>query len=619
MKFNIKWALAVVVVVLVGLAAAPWTVSQDAQIAAIETQIKAGSGLRLVSHGRSVFAVLPRPHIRIYDARLEQGSGALTLSTSSLRVDLGLAGLATGQLSLARAVLADAVFTLDATRAPTLAAASAKPPRGAPGSSQGGSEKVFVPDLGQGLGEVQVTNGKVFLRRASAEKAEIVADEIDARLEWSGAGAPLSLVGRCLLPTMGEDRGPARFALWAAQPDKWTRGDASAITLHIDDGDFLLNLNGALALTPFPHFLGQIDGAAPSLRAAAQWLGMPLPLPGPYRDATLKGEASLDPDLLSFPSLSISVDGNALDGAASIRLDGQRPQIAATLAGASVNLGPMTEDWPAMAAGGQWSHDSFPASHLGGADLDLRLSANHVRLGDFQADAAALSAILKNGRLDLSLAEASAYSGQVRARAIIAESGTGFDLRGSVSAEKIDVAALLWDGFKRQALTGVGRGGLTFETSGDSYYELASHLDGRGDLAIDKGEIYGLDLGLAFRRMERRPLTAGVELRSGRTSFTTLATKFSIVQGVAEIEEGVARDDRMTTYFSGRAQIAERTLDLHAAATRSAASGGDAPSLQLGFSISGGWDDATVVPDALSLINRSDAAAPLLPKGASPQ
>ena len=617
MKFNIKWALAVVVVVLVGLAAAPWTVSQNAQIAAIETQIKAGSGLRLVSHGRSVFAVLPRPHIRIYDASLEQGGGALTLLTSSLRVDLGLAGLATGQLSLARIVLADAVFTLDTARAPSIAAASgAKPPRGAPGSQQGGTGKALDQDLGQGLGEVQVTNGKITLRRAGAEKPEIAADEIDAQLEWSGAGAPLSLVGHCVLPSMDEDRGPARFALWAAQPDKWTRGDASAITLHIDDGAFVLNLNGALALTPFPHFLGQIDGAAPSLRVASQWLGLPLPLPGPYRDATLKGEASLDPDLLSFTSLSISVDGNALDGAASIRLDGQRPQIAATLAGASVNLAPLIEDWPALSSGGQWSHDAFSSSHLAAADLDLRLSANHVRLGDFQADSAALSAILKNGRLDLSLAEASAYSGQIRARAVIAESAAGFDLRGSISAEKIDVAALLWDGFKRQALTGVGRGGLSFETSGNSFYELASHLDGRGDLAVDNGEIYGLDLGLAFRRMERRPLTAGVELRSGRTGFTDLATKFSIVQGVAEIEEGVVRDDRMTTYFSGRAQIAERTLDLHAAASRSATSGGDATPLQLGFSISGAWDDATVVPDALSLINRSDAAAPLLPKKA---
>ena len=236
-------------------------------------------------------------------------------------------------------------------------------------------------------------------------------------------------------------------------------------------------------------------------------------------------------------------------------------------------------------------------------------------LGDFQAESAALSAILKNGRLDLSLAEASAYSGQVRARAIIAESASaGFDLRGSLSAEKIDVAALLWDGFKRQALTGIGRGSLTFETSGDSFYELASHLDGRGDLAIDDGEIFGLDVGLAFRRMERRPLTAGVELRSGRTGFHHTRD---------EIQHRAGRGG-----YRGRrgARRAHDHLFLREGANRRPHAGpprrrqpaGDerrrCSPLQLGFSISGGWDDATVVPDALGLINRSDAAAPLLPK-----
>ncbi|MGO9755191.1 MAG: AsmA-like C-terminal region-containing protein, partial [Roseiarcus sp.] len=194
----------------------------------------------------------------------------------------------------------------------------------------------------------------------------------------------------------------------------------------------------------------------------------------------------------------------------------------------------------------------------------------------------------------------------------------GLDIRGSAFAEKIDVAALLWDGFKRQSLTGTGRGSISFETGGDSYYEWASHLDARGDLAVENGEIYGLDLGLAFRRMERRPLTAGVELRSGRTGFELLAAKFSILQGQADIEEGIARDERMTAYFSGRAQIAERTVDLHATASRQAAGDADAKPLQLGFSLSGGWDDATLAPDALGLIRRSDAAAPLLPKALSP-
>ncbi|WP_294540703.1 AsmA-like C-terminal region-containing protein [uncultured Rhodoblastus sp.] len=604
MKFNVKWFLAAFVALLAALAAAPWTVSQNAQILAIESQIAGASGMRLASHGRSVFAVLPRPHIRIYDAELEQGSGGMQISTSSLRVDLGLAGLLTGRLELARAILADAVFTID------LAHAFFAPAGQTPGGV--GS----APEMA--LGEVQVVGGKLLLRRPGAEKTDLAAEAIEARLDWSRAGAPLSLIGHCQLPAFGENRPPARFALWAAQPDQWPRGKESKVTLRVDADAFQIDINGALALAPRPHFKGRVSGAAPSLRQAAQWLDLTLPLPGRYGALSIKGEAILDPDLIAFPAIAVSIDGNALDGAASIRLDGQRPLISATLAGASVNLEPLIEALPAASASGQWSHEIFWPSHLAAADLDLRLSAAHARLGDFQFDDAALSAILKNGRLDLSLAQASAYSGQVRARAIIAENAGGLDIRGSAFAEKVDVAALLWDGFKRQSLSGTARATLSFETSGDSWYELASRLDARGELAVEKGEIYGLDLSLAFRRMERRPLTAGVELRSGRTAFEQLGAKFGIQQGQADVEEGFARGERLTANFSGKAQIAERTVDLRAVASHQPPGDPDAKPLQLGFNLSGAWDDATLVPDALGLIHRSDAAAPLLPKKPAP-
>ena len=604
MKFNLKWVLIAVLALAVALAAAPWTVSQSAQILAIESQIKDASGMRLASHGRSVFAVLPRPHIRIYDAELEQGDGALQISTSSLRVDLGLAGLLTGRLDLARAVLADAVFTLDPTPG-FLAEAGQTPP-------EGGWGQEFA------VSEVQVVDGKLLLRRPGSEQPDLVAEAVNARLDWSRADAPLSLTGRCLLPPFGEDRPPARFALWAAQPDQWPRGQESKVTLRIDADAFQIDVNGPFALTPRPHFKGRVSGAAPSLRQAAQWLDVTLPLPGRFGAVSFKGDASLDPDLFSFPAIALSIDGNALDGAASIRLDGQRPLVAATLAGASVNLEPLIEALPAAASGGQWSHEIFQPSHLAAADLDLRLSATHARLGDFLLDDVALSAILKNGRLDLSLAQASAYSGQMRARVIVAENAGELDIRGSAFAEKLDVAALLWDGFKRQSLTGTAGGNVSFETAGESWYELASRLDARGDVAVEKGEIYGLDLSLAFRRMERRPLTAGVELRSGRTGFEQLAAKFSILQGQTDVEEGIAREERLTAYFSGRAQIAERTVDLHATALYQAPGDPDASPLQLGFSLFGPWDDATLAPDALGLIRRSDAAAPLLPKNPPP-
>jgi AsmA protein len=67
-------------------------------------------------------------------------------------------------------------------------------------------------------------------------------------------------------------------------------------------------------------------------------------------------------------------------------------------------------------------------------------------------------------------------------------------------------------------------------------------------------------------------------------------------------------------FFSGRANVADRTLDLHATA-RGEPAGERAPA-QLGFAISGGWDDPSIAPDAEGLIRRSDAAAPLLPKPA---
>ena len=597
MKFNPKWILAAIAATLFALAAAPWTVSQNAQIDAIGKGLRDSLDLRLAAHGRSVFAVLPRPHIRIYDINLDYRNGAATVTASSLKVDLGFSGLFTGRLDLARVVLADAVIAIDPARAWIDRPSGAGSPRWDE-----------APD------EMEATNAKAVLKQPSGESRPI-AEQCDARLDIGRASAPLSLIGHCVVPALAEGDTATHFALWLAKPVDLRNGQDSTIDLRAEGENFQLSLGGGVSLWPKPHFHGQFAGLAPSLRQAAEWFGLTMPLPGRYRDATVKGDASIDPGALAFSQLTITIDGNALEGAASVRLDTPRPQISATLAGADVNLNPMFEDTPAPSSNGQWSHEAFAPSSLAAADLDLRLSASHARLGEFQAENAAVSAILRNGRLDLSVAGASAYSGQIHARAIIAQSGENLDMRGSASVEKIDAAAFLWDMFRRQTISGSANASVSFETKGQSFYDLANNLDARGEFSVTNGELYGLDLDLAFRRIERQPLTAGVELRSGRTAFDELSAKFNIVQGQAEIIEGAARSEGLALDFSGGAQIAERTLDLHAVAARVAptpAPGAKPP--QIGFTLSGGWDDAVLAPDALGLIQRSDAAAPLLPK-----
>ncbi len=594
---TIKWSLAAGALLLLGLAAAPWTVSQTAQIETLERQIRARAGLALADHGRSVFAVLPRPHIRIYEPQLRDSNGDFTVTASSLRVDLGFGGLLTGRLDLARAVLADAVFTFDPARLPAAVVAATTRPA-------------------DGLGDLEITRGRVLLRHSGLDQPELAADDISARLEWSRAGAPLSLTGLARVPAIGEERQPARFAVWAAQPDRLLNAGTSPVTLRFEDEGLQVVLNGALTLADKTRFEGQIAASAASLRTAAGWFGVPMPLPGPYRDARIRADALFEPGELALTNLSLSVDGNALDGAASIRFNGPRPSAAATLASASLDFAPMFEDYPAAVANGQWNREAFPPARLGAADLDLRLSAKRARLGDIQLDDAALSVILKSGRLDLSIAQARAYSGLARVRAVIAENEAGLDIRGSLSTEKLDLAPLLWDSVKRQVLTGAASLSASFETNGASFAELASHLDARGDFSVASGEMFGIDLDLAFRRMERRPLSVGADLRSGRTPFDLMSGKFAMAQGVADIEEGAVRANQAALFFSGRANVADRSVDLHASASRT---GPDGKALQFGFALAGPWDEPAVIPDAEGLIRRSNAAAPLLPSAPAPQ
>ena len=64
--------------------------------------------------------------------------------------------------------------------------------------------------------------------------------------------------------------------------------------------------------------------------------------------------------------------------------------------------------------------------------------------------------------------------------------------------------------------------------------------------------------------------------------------------------------------LGGSASIPTRDLDLRGTATLVSASAGAAPAFELPFVVQGSWDDPILLPDAQSLISRSNAAAPLL-------
>ena len=145
-----------------------------------------------------------------------------------------------------------------------------------------------------------------------------------------------------------------------------------------------------------------------------------------------------------------------------------------------------------------------------------------------------------------------------------------------------------------------------------SLAEIMHSLDGRGQFKLADGEVSGVDLEQALRRMEKRPLSIATEVRTGRTSFTSASGAFDISGGNAEMDQCVASGPGVELAMTGSTEIGDRSLDLHVVARQTGVDTSNPNAPQLHLDLMGSWDDPVLVLDTASLIRRSAVAAPLL-------
>jgi AsmA protein len=113
-----------------------------------------------------------------------------------------------------------------------------------------------------------------------------------------------------------------------------------------------------------------------------------------------------------------------------------------------------------------------------------------------------------------------------------------------------------------------------------------------------------------LRRLEKRPLSGNGDFRSGRTNFDKLALNISIKHGMMNVDNLHIDGPAVRLTMTGQASVPSRDLDL--AGTATLVSTASANEFDLPFVVQGPWDDPIMLPDASSLIRRSNAAAPLL-------
>ena len=585
-------------VALIGLISTSWFLNRDALREAVEAQIRAVTGLDLVVKGNIDVSVFPGSYVSFHDVGLKGGGTA----DPALVVDVLTANLRLLPLLLRRFEIADVMMLRPHIRVT----------RDARGDS---NWTPFIETIARTMkpgadnqvsfSEIRIQDGVLAYEDAASHLSETLGD-IDLSLAWPSISRSFAATGQFDWRGERVDGSISASDFVAA-----LSGDRSGLKARLASAPLKLAFDGTIANRTSMMMEGTLTIDSVSLRNAMRWAGQAPPGSGGFGRFALKARANVVGPSIALTNVNVELDGNAAEGVMTYA-NNARQTLQATLAAGALDFTPYVSTFRLLASGARdWNRQLFDLNSLSTTDLDMRLSAARVTVGSTKLGRTAVGANLRGGALALSVGEAQIYGGIAKGSFGIARSDVVADVKAQFSFTDVDLQSCASELFGVTKLSGRGNLNVSLVASGSSPFGLAQSLDGTANLTGHDGAIGGFNVEQLLKRLERRPLSGGGNLRSGSTPYDnlTMAVKFS--EGIATAEDIRVEGPAARITLSGTASVPAREYDLKGTASLTSAPNA-APGFDLPFVVQGPWDDPLIFPDPESLIRRSPASAPLL-------
>jgi AsmA protein len=461
------------------------------------------------------------------------------------------------------------------------------------------------PDRTASFSEIGIHDGRVVVRKQYGGKdVTDQLDGVDFQLAW---------------PSISRSFGANGHFVWHDEPIEasFTLGDFlaalsgehSGVKLRLSGAPLKAAFDGAMSAQPSIKIDGTLSVESASLRDAMHWTDASrLPFGGFGRFA-LRAHSSIGGGVVSLSNVNVELDGNTAEGVITLSTD--HHSVQATLAAEALELTPYVSGIHLLAANARnWDQLPITLDGLADLDLDLRISAASVKIGNAQLGRTAVATTMRNGKLDVTIGESQAFSGIATGSLGLASANGGAAVTSHLQFVDVDLASCLGQVFGIRRLEGRGNLALNIDGSGSSVLAVTNTLKGNASVTAHDGALAGINVEQLLRRLERRPLSGNGDFRSGRTPFDQLTLSLKIEQGEVSVDEMHLSGPAVRLAVGGQVSVPTRDLDLKGVATL--VSGETASEFDLPFVVQGPWDDPIMLPDAQSLIRRSGAAAPLL-------
>ena len=471
-------AIAAIVVILVLLAVVG--VPSGFLTSAIQARVERETGYRLTIAGATKIGVWPSLNVTMNDVILQDPKdrdGTSRLTIGSVQADMTLASVWSGHPQVTELLITRPVLHVPLLRERT--GPLNPPPRtAAPGSSETEADAPII-------NRVTVTDGAVEFSN--------VRDRVNNRIDAINAKAVMSedrkvtITGRA---RSGEQ--PLTFDIGAIAPAH--AGERRNIPVELK-----LEAPGALQAPLSAKAEVRLNGAVVMINGVSGTLG----------DGAFNGWASAD--LSSKPLVKLDLDFQRLD------------------------VAPSAKSAAPSAQGLQhaWSNVTIDLTGLNYVDVQARISAAEINIGEAHFAPAAIDGALAGGVLKLRFANLGAYGGQANGDLIVDASlpAPTYSLRCDLAG--VRALPLLRSAADFDKLDGKLQAKLALRSTGNSQRAIMSNLDGTVFAVFQDGAIRGLNVAQMIRSLTSSPLSGWQEGKEQTTDLTQLGASFRVEKGQA--------------------------------------------------------------------------------------
>lgn len=504
------------------------------------------TGLEVRAGGPITIKLLPRPRVQIADVSVRAPDGSIDLTAPSLSGEIDIAALLQGRWRLVSTTVSNPTASIDldvAGQALTTARLDAA------------DEAPFRLSVRSGL-------FRLVSRRLGAET---ILTEVGATLDKAGGAGGLSLSGTAAWRDL-----PGQFAFRLGAPVRMGDEHQASTFLEVTSPAGAFSAIGDVSTGAQPQFAGHLSVSTntpvrlfSALGLNASWMNL--------RKISFSGDALAKAGDIALSDAALRVNATTFEGTLGYHSDGGHGLIEGTLAAGRFDLASLIGriiDGRALAA----FYRAKLAPHLADTNLDLRISAGEITVGPSTAEDVALSVLSRDRRMEVTLDEALAFGGVVKARLLASLAPDTIEAHGEMTLSGIELGPLGVALTGDERISGTMSGSITVDGRGQGLSDIVPTLAGDGQISVQNGNFLGLSVAQALKRFTRR-VPLGTDRAGQLTAFAQATSSMKIVDGTVTFVDGQVSGPGIAMSFAGRGDLPRAKVDILAVASETDATG----------------------------------------------